>query len=132
MQRKNSMFSHMLNIKYAINGCLLFWTKDENLEDEITNPVLIIDDLDYAAMFVFHRGRRHGLFWLHWLCGFFLQLLLRNKMNKNTNSHAVFLIVLNKLSILHRTGRAENQDLNYLSAFLNLKKQQERQQRVRA
>lgn len=95
----------MLNIKYAIN--LLFCTKDENLDDEITNPVLIIDDLDYAAMFVFHRGRRHGLFWLHWLCGFFLQLLLRNKMNKNTNSHVVFLIVLNKLSISHRTGTAK-------------------------
>lgn len=87
------MFSHMLHFKYALDRCLLCFIKDENLEDEMTNPVLIIDDLDYAAMFVFHGGRGHRLFWLHWLCGFLLQLLLRNKMNKNTNSYSLFLIV---------------------------------------
>lgn len=66
-QLKSPMFTHILNVKYAINECLLFCTKDK-----ITNPVLVIDDLDYAAMFVFHGGRGHRLFWLHWLCGFFL------------------------------------------------------------
>ena len=45
-----------------------------------TNPVLVIDDLDYAAMLVLHRGRSHWLFWLHWLGGFLLQLLLRDNM----------------------------------------------------
>lgn len=98
------MFSYMLNIKYAIKGYLLFCIKYEKLEDKTTNPVLIIDDLDYAAMFVFHGGRGHRLFRLHRLCGFLLQLLLRNKMNIRTNSHVVFLIVLHKRSILHGTA----------------------------
>lgn len=45
---------------------------------QMTNPVLIVDDLDYAAVLVLHWGRGHWLFWLHWLCCFLLQLLLRD------------------------------------------------------
>lgn len=47
----------------------------------ITNPVLIVDDLDDAAMLVLHWGRGHWLLWLYWLCCFLLQLLLRNNGN---------------------------------------------------
>lgn len=43
----------------------------------VSYPVLIIDDLDDAAVFVLHRGRRHWLFRLHRLCRFLLQLLLK-------------------------------------------------------
>lgn len=48
---------------------------------QTTNPVLIVDDLDYAAVLVLHWGRGHWLFWLHWLCCFLLQLLLRDNTN---------------------------------------------------
>lgn len=47
----------------------------------MTNPVLVVDDLDDAAMLVLHWGRGHWLFWLHWLCCFLLQLLLRDNTN---------------------------------------------------
>lgn len=43
----------------------------------VSYPVLVIDDLDDAAVFVLHRGRRHWLFRLHRLCRFLLQLLLK-------------------------------------------------------
>lgn len=49
---------------------------------ETTNPVFVVDDLDYAAVLVLHRGRSHWLFGLHWLCCFLFKLLLRD--NKNT------------------------------------------------
>lgn len=57
---------------------------------QITNPVLIVDDLDYAAMLVLHWGRGHRLFWLHWLCCFLLQLLLGDNGNKNILTNRIF------------------------------------------
>lgn len=48
----------------------------------MTNPVLIVDDLDDAAVLVLHWGWGHWLFWLHWLCCFLLQLLLGDSANK--------------------------------------------------
>lgn len=48
---------------------------------QTTNPVFIIDDLDDAAMLVFHWGRGYWLFWLHWLGCFLLELLLRDNSN---------------------------------------------------
>lgn len=44
----------------------------------VSYPVLIVDDLDNAAVFVLHGGRRHWLFRLHRLCCFLLQLLLED------------------------------------------------------
>lgn len=84
-QVQNCMFSNKVNIMWS-------FTADEKPKDEITNPVLVIDDLDYATMLVFHRGRGHRLFWLQWLCCFLLQLLLSNKskLKKNTKSQTVF------------------------------------------
>lgn len=79
----------------------------------MTNPVLIVDDLDYAAVLVLHWGRGHWLFWLHWLCCFLLQLLLGDNTNKNIltkstqeKTHeihpgALFLKYMHRLNMLY-------------------------------
>ena len=49
------------------------------LSPQCTHPILVVDDLDDAAVLVLHRRRGHGLLWLHGLRSFLLQLLLRDK-----------------------------------------------------
>lgn len=59
---------------------------------QTTDPVLIVDDLDYAAVLVLHWGRGHRLFWLHRLRCFLLQLLLGDNGGNNILTSRILFV----------------------------------------